>query len=506
MTRIEDHQIWKRHFFIGGYNMKFVFCIGIIGVLETHAVLADPKTPDASSAGPMQVVLVRSAEAGCEPQCPEWISAEGKIEVASVEQFRKVFKSLGQRNVPILIHSPGGRVDAAITIGRMIRQRQMDVAVFRTRFEPCVAASHGCGTVARVNPGTKDVRGHPDTPIAGCASACPIILAGGRHRIVSPWAQVGVHQIRAFETVTKLFRLYRVKKEGSTVIDKSLISEKRTAKVVALNKPPAQMTDKVSRYFRDMGISDVLMTILEATAPSTLHNLSQVELSSTRLATDFVGPEHLIAGGQDANAQGESLRLPGSYVGSEEPLRHRISLDVSMPQRAALVVSTPNEASRTTAYLGIVAWRLESLTDSAGQPLTMNVMADIDIPDAKISSTIVLHNSVAPSGSEHAIDARILQTPDSRVAIRKIGYLLSRNDETKSGLSIASVRTGYDGLRFHFDLPSGDAERRQNQELLKKATWFDLPLLLDGDVLAKITFEKGIPGDKAISLAYAAWQ
>lgn len=49
---------------------------------------------------PMRVILVRSAEVGCEPRCPEWISAEGKIESASVDRFRKIFKFLAHAMCP----------------------------------------------------------------------------------------------------------------------------------------------------------------------------------------------------------------------------------------------------------------------------------------------------------------------------------------------------------------------------------------------------------------------
>ena len=50
---------------------------------------------------PMRFVVVRSSQAGCEPKCAEWISAEGAIVLSTAEQFAKKFvRSLGGRKLP----------------------------------------------------------------------------------------------------------------------------------------------------------------------------------------------------------------------------------------------------------------------------------------------------------------------------------------------------------------------------------------------------------------------
>ena len=82
----------------------------------------------------MAFVVVRSGEPGCEPTCPEWISAEGGIAANTPAQLKKLLKTLGGRKLPIVVSSPGGDVDAALALGRMIRQYKLDVAVGKTRF------------------------------------------------------------------------------------------------------------------------------------------------------------------------------------------------------------------------------------------------------------------------------------------------------------------------------------------------------------------------------------
>jgi hypothetical protein len=444
---------------------------------------------------PMRVFLVRSAETGCEPHCAEWIAAQGKIETGSVDRFRKVFDQLGQRAVPILIHSPGGRVDAAMTIGRMIRKRQMDVIVARTSLEPCPKAASSCS-------GKGEVLGLPDPAVAGCESACPIILAGGRRRIVSPWAQVGVHQVKAFETYTNVYRLYRVSKVGSTITHRSLISERKSERIVALKNPPTKVTEQLSRYFSDMGISDALMATMEATPNSSLHILSSAELDATRLATDFAGPQKFLGGRSDTPLP---VDWPDPLAGM--PIEGHVSptpipLEGSIPQRAALVVGTPSGTSSTTPYLGTVVWRLVELRESGGERRGMVVAAVIDIPDAALSAVVVIENRSQPE--RRSIDVRLNQAGHVMAPIQDVGTPRLRNDETPLGLPIASVRTTTGDLRFHFEFVSQEPEHGQIIGQIGKAKWLDLPLLLEGNIPAKITWEKGIPGSKALSLAYPA--
>jgi len=63
---------------------------------------------------PMQVRIVRSAASGCEPDCAEWISAEGDIVDATPAAFEQVFRKLGKRRLPVLIHSGGGSVNQLV--------------------------------------------------------------------------------------------------------------------------------------------------------------------------------------------------------------------------------------------------------------------------------------------------------------------------------------------------------------------------------------------------------
>src|SRR5262249_46044592 len=129
---------------------------------------------------PMQVVIVRDNRPGCEPDCAEWISAEGEIVPATPAQFRRVFKALGQKRLPVFISSNGGNVDAAFAIGREIRKRRLDVAVERTVLEKCENAAAPCDR-RTLKDGDK---GRPEPISASCVSSCVFILAAGTERLV----------------------------------------------------------------------------------------------------------------------------------------------------------------------------------------------------------------------------------------------------------------------------------------------------------------------------------
>ncbi|TGV31270.1 hypothetical protein EN811_28250, partial [bacterium M00.F.Ca.ET.168.01.1.1] len=62
---------------------------------------------EALDLGPtMRFAVVRSSAPGCEPNCPEWISAEGTIETGTPTLFRRLLKTLGGRQLPIVVNSP----------------------------------------------------------------------------------------------------------------------------------------------------------------------------------------------------------------------------------------------------------------------------------------------------------------------------------------------------------------------------------------------------------------
>jgi hypothetical protein len=102
-------------------------------------VKKEPK-PDLS----MQFAIVRGSSPLCEPNCPEWIWAEGEIRSDTAKRFTTFLKTVGDRKLPVIIQSPGGDLDAALAMGRTIRAKKLDVAIGYTTFSSCAPRQKGC--------------------------------------------------------------------------------------------------------------------------------------------------------------------------------------------------------------------------------------------------------------------------------------------------------------------------------------------------------------------------
>jgi hypothetical protein len=231
-----------------------IFAIALIVAFAATGARADLKLPPRPRGdAPMRIVRVASSDPACEPNCPEWISAEGRIEPYTADAFAKIVESLGGRRLPVLISSYGGSLEAAIRIGVLIRERRLAVAVAKTLIANCPELAPQC----------PDAKGQATTNGAVCASACPIVLAGGVERLVGPAPRVGVHQITATMKEVGGARLARVRKVYE----------------------PDSADSVLERYWAAMGVGEPVMTLLRKTPAASVRWLSLAETAGSRLAT-----------------------------------------------------------------------------------------------------------------------------------------------------------------------------------------------------------------------------
>ena len=90
-----------------------------------------PKPP------PIAFFLAKGEPDACGAGCSEWIAADGTIDQAAPQRLRALLQRLGKRKLPIYFHSPGGSVEGAIEIGRLMRARGMTAGVARTIPQGC---------------------------------------------------------------------------------------------------------------------------------------------------------------------------------------------------------------------------------------------------------------------------------------------------------------------------------------------------------------------------------
>ena len=152
--------------------------------------------------------------------------ATGTIDPGAAERFAAEIGKRGSYVKTVVLHSPGGSVQDALKIGRLIRERK-----FNTEVEDG----------------------------AYCASSCPLIFAGGVERIAAPKAAIGVHQIFAVSNI-----------QGE--VGDGMSGAQR-------------VSAQCQRYLREMGIDSQVWVHAMETPKDELFYFRPDELLSLKLAT-----------------------------------------------------------------------------------------------------------------------------------------------------------------------------------------------------------------------------
>lgn len=153
--------------------------------------------------------------------------AEGTIDPGSADRFEQEIAERGEYVTTISLDSPGGSVEDALRISRLIREN---------------------GYATRVAKG------------ALCASSCPIVLAGGVERRVEEGAVIGVHQVYGTG--------------GSTMSAAHAMAEAQ------------RTTARIARHLEEMGIAPGFWLHALETAPDRLYYLTAEEMSALSVVTD----------------------------------------------------------------------------------------------------------------------------------------------------------------------------------------------------------------------------
>ena len=280
----------------------FGFAVAIASAQPALAAGGNSLPAIMSAMRPMHVAIVRSAEPGCEPNCAEWIAADGDLVESTPALFEQVLKSLGQRKLPVFVNSGGGSIEAAMAIGRMLRAYDLAVSVTRTDFSPCTGGATACGPAARARPSAKSgavARGLPNSYNAYCASACTLLLAAGSERLASPWSLVGVHSIIVFQTQYKIRRTYKVTTSqqpgGGEISHRTLIGEQTIGSSTTQIAVNDANYHPIEAYMREMGIDPSLVPLMEATPNTSIHWMTAAEEAATNLVTRRQSGDNLLA-------------------------------------------------------------------------------------------------------------------------------------------------------------------------------------------------------------------
>ncbi len=180
---------------------------------------------------------------------------------------------------------------------------------------------------------------------------------------------------------------------------------------------------------------------------------------------------------------------------------------VQSARRAALLVEAADEPSKVKTYLGAVTWKVDNVSNGPGDPLSMAVNAEIDIPEEKLQVLVTFQKNFDGSlPASHTIKIQFTEGADRPLGnVQQISVPQMRAEDTATGDALSGVPVSITDNSFLVGLSRGPAEAT-NLDLLKSREWMDVPMLLSNGKIAKLTFEKGPAGDSAVDDALAAWK
>jgi hypothetical protein len=180
---------------------------------------------------------------------------------------------------------------------------------------------------------------------------------------------------------------------------------------------------------------------------------------------------------------------------------------VPVAARAAMLVAVAADPQKPPAVsLGSVVW--STVPALPGQPATVAVKAEADVPDLKMHAIMTIRKNNDPSlPASHTIDLRVTFADGAEIkGVKDMRVPMMRRDDPPAQDTLSGVRVKISDNYFLVGLNRTDADLAHNVDLLANRAWFDFPLLLSDDRIAKLTFEKGADGQRVIADALAAWK
>jgi hypothetical protein len=174
--------------------------------------------------------------------------------------------------------------------------------------------------------------------------------------------------------------------------------------------------------------------------------------------------------------------------------------------RAAMLIASPDNPQKPVVNLGSTVW--STIPPAPGQPATVAVKADADIPDLKMHATMTLRKNTDPTlQATHTIDLKFAFADGAPIAgFKDVGAPQMRKIDSTASEALTSVKVKISDVYFLIALAKGDQDTARNLDLMETRAWFDFPLLLDDNRIAKLVFQKSSEGEAMLTKAFEAWK
>jgi hypothetical protein len=174
--------------------------------------------------------------------------------------------------------------------------------------------------------------------------------------------------------------------------------------------------------------------------------------------------------------------------------------------RAAMLVASADNPQKPAVSLGSTVWSL--IPPAPNQPATVGVKAEADIPDLKMHATMTLRKNTDPTlQATHTIDLKFSFAEGAPITgFKDVGLPQMRKEDSTAAEALTSVKVKISDTYFLIALAKGEADIARNLDLMQTRSWFDFPLLLNDDRIAKIVFQKSPEGQAMLEKAFEAWK
>lgn len=200
----------------------------------------------------------------------------------------------------------------------------------------------------------------------------------------------------------------------------------------------------------------------------------------------------------DSGTRGKIAERAPSAVGSSEG---------ALVAQKVVLYEEDQANPNGTQFVGSAVWRTEQVAPAPGQKPDVVVRAEIEIPEQKVSARLSLRrNDDKQLPASHTVEIVFTLPPDfPHGGISNIPGVLMKQGETTRGVPLNGVAVKVTTNFFLIGLSSVDADLQRNVQLLKERSWFDIPVVYGDGKRAIIAVEKGTPGERAFTEAFAAW-
>jgi len=174
--------------------------------------------------------------------------------------------------------------------------------------------------------------------------------------------------------------------------------------------------------------------------------------------------------------------------------------------RAAMLIASADNPQKPVVNLGSTVW--STIPAAPGQPATVAVKADADIPDLKMHASMTLRKNTDPTlQATHTIDLKFTFAEGAPITgFKDVGLPQMRKLDSTASEALTSVKVKISDDYFLIALAKNDQDTARNLDLMQTRAWFDFPLLLNDNRIAKLVFQKSADGEAMLEKAFDAWK